>query len=101
MPNVRNVLFNGSLSGIGTGTLQLSSTYYRLDHGITLLADSGNVSPVWVGGSSPITVSGNSPTTDGFPLASGSSVTLLVDSPQRIYAAAAAGSNNKVWWVGS
>lgn len=82
MPNTQKI-FNKS--AIGTTAVQLTSTSNPAQTGVEVIASPSNSGTVWVGVSSSVT-SGTADSTDGIPLAAGTSAFLYVSDANMIYA---------------
>ena len=100
MPSIARPGFTGRLSSIGTTPLQLSSAGANIVEmeGVQLLASSGNAGTIYVGFGSGITTDA-ADTTDGFPLAPGTSVFIPTRRVSDIWVIATI-SSQKLWFLG-
>ena len=87
---------HGAKSSIGTSAVALVGTSRRATRGVQLKAAAANTAEVFVGNSGVTT--GSADGTDGFPLAAGEGLLLMVDDASKIYVRAASGSQ-KVFFV--
>ena len=84
---------------IVTSTVEvLSGSSARAVGGILIYADENNTQTVWIGGSANMTIDSNDET-DGFPLKPGSSITLPVRAPQKIFLCIEKNIEQKCWWA--
>ena len=90
--NTANFLNFGALSGIDYAQKQFPDVDFIRN--VTILAPSGNLSPVYLGGSGLTTVTGSQ-------LLQGMGITLSVDNTKYLYAISPSGYTNVLTYIGN
>lgn len=93
-----NKFYTGALSTINLVPTRLTNMDLKLNEGVIIYADSGNVATVYIGNSN--VTAGSSDGTDGFPIPPDKALLVKIDNPNKVFCVVPSGfSSHRVHWM--